>query len=117
MAGAGNDTVNAGNGNDVIIGGAGKDVLTGGDGTDNLSGGSGSDLLNAGTRDDDGDVAALKTAGQNWVTTTGTNSLNNPADDGVVDTLTGGLNPDLIIHAANDVLNGFVNGVDTEIIN
>jgi hypothetical protein len=100
-------------GNNALTGGAGRDLLIGGQGADQLDGGAGDDILIGGSTIDDANPGALHALQQEWTRTdedSGTRinhlrnggGLNDPyrlnastvVDDGVADTLTGGLGQD-----------------------
>jgi Ca2+-binding RTX toxin-like protein len=137
FGGSGADSMTGGTGADVLVGGAGNDTITGGDGRDVVIGGDGSDKLTGGGDDDiliggrtsfDADLAALDAILAEW---------NSPAtykfrvdhligaapgglngsyrlipgttvfNDGVKDTLTGGLGVDMFFVFPLDQLTDF----------
>jgi Ca2+-binding RTX toxin-like protein len=111
----GNDILAGGAGNDVLLGGPDRSLLLGGAGNDQLTGGGDDDLLIAGTTSYDTNTAALLAIVREWKRTdetytqrisnlrgTTTGGLNGSffltattvKDDGLADTLTGGLGLD-----------------------
>jgi hypothetical protein len=132
--GGGNDFIMGGNGNNVLLGGAGNDVLFGGAGHSLLIGGAGRDVLYAGSGGDiliggttayDAGQAALLSLLAEWGRSipidtrlahlsqggglNGTSLLKKSVsvfDDGVQDTLCGGIGDDWFMPWASDVTIG-----------
>lgn len=113
--GAGNDVLVGGAMNDRLSGGAGWDVLLGGLGRDVLSGGAGEDLLVGGTTGQDGSATNLAAVRTHWTAARKTMnervellavnallSTDSVVDDGVRDTLTGGLDADWFLSGPLD---------------
>jgi len=134
--GAGDDLLGGGAGHDVLLGGAGNDQLRGGDGRDLLIGGLGTDLLMGEGGDDillggstiyDNNFAALDALMAEWrsdatyatrvqhVTSggglNGSFKLDSTTinDDGVLDTLFGGLETDLFYDGRRDRIEDWFN--------
>jgi uncharacterized protein (TIGR03118 family) len=126
--GAGNDRLTGGGGNDIMLGGPGddtllasrdRDVLIGGDGRDWLGGQSDDDILIAGQTVYDNNPAALMQILAEWTSTDSYTSRiallrsgivvpkldpTTVLDDGVHDSLGGGLGLDWFFAGSNDEL-------------
>jgi uncharacterized protein (TIGR03118 family) len=132
--GAGNDYLSGGGGNDILLGGPGndtlvasddRDILIGGDGRDWLGGQSDDDLLIAGPTVYDNSTAALLQILAEWISTDSYISRiallrggivvpkldsTTVLDDGVHDSLGGGLGLDWFFVGSNDELRNRASG-------
>jgi Ca2+-binding RTX toxin-like protein len=87
---SGNDSLNGGNGNDVLYGEAGNDILAGVSGSDYLNGGAGNDRLQGG----DGNDRLFGETGNDKLYGEAGNDELHGGQDGVADSLFGGLGAD-----------------------
>jgi len=114
---AGDDDAFGGDGNDLMVGGTGADFLRGSAGNDLMFGGKGADDLRGDTGDDvlqgadiidaDGLIDASREAalqGRELTEAEVNSFIDTDADEGVSDTLNGGVGNDALIAGTGDVV-------------